>query len=250
MLDLAGRAGALPAGVDHVGLDAAVGAEAVPRVPVQHRLGLGERRQMFGRRKALDRDRAQIDDEQIVARLQRFGARRRDAVAEARSAVEQAEEHRLGGGRERARLVRRERRIVHAVALLEHDHLAADDIAPRAACRSGRPQATRRQAAARRRDRSGFGCSRDGVLGRDSDEGTSGGTLKRPEDRSSDAARGRRASNGWTIIPASGRQLARVAAISESRRPESPRIPAASSPLARTQAAPGRPSSPRTANLR
>ena len=57
----------------------------------------------------------------------------RDAVAEARRAVEQAEEHGLGGGRERARLVRREGRIVHAVALLEHDQLAADDIAPRAA---------------------------------------------------------------------------------------------------------------------
>ena len=37
--------------------------------------------------------------------------------------------------RERARLVRREGRIVHAVALLEHDHLAADDIGRvRASC--------------------------------------------------------------------------------------------------------------------
>ena len=82
--------------------------------------------------KALDRDRAQIDDEQIVARLQRLGARLADAGAEARGAVEQAEEHRLGGRRERARLVRRERRIVQAVALLQHDQLAADDIGSRA----------------------------------------------------------------------------------------------------------------------
>ena len=63
MLDLAGRAGALPAAVDHVGRDAAIGAEPVPGVPVQHRLGLGQRRQMVGVDQALDRDRAQIDDD-------------------------------------------------------------------------------------------------------------------------------------------------------------------------------------------
>ena len=45
---------------------------------------------------------------EIVARLQRLGARLRDADAEARGAVEQAEEHRLGDRRQRARLVRRE----------------------------------------------------------------------------------------------------------------------------------------------
>ena len=92
VLDLAGRAGALPAGVYHFGLDAAVGAEAMPRMPVQHRLGLGERRQMLGRDQSLDCDRAQIGHHEIVARLQRFGVRRRDAGAEARGAVEQAEE--------------------------------------------------------------------------------------------------------------------------------------------------------------
>ena len=68
----------------------------------------------------------------IVARLQRLGAGLRDADAEARGAVEQAEEHRLGDRRERARLVRRERRIVHVAALLQHDQLAADHIAERA----------------------------------------------------------------------------------------------------------------------
>ena len=74
-------------------------------VPVQHRLGLARAAAGGpGAARPLDGDRAQIDDEQIVARLQGFGARRRDAIAEARSAVKQAEEHRLGGGRKRARL--------------------------------------------------------------------------------------------------------------------------------------------------
>ena len=118
MLGLAGRAGALPAGLDQVGGGAAVRAEAVARMPVQHRLGLGDRRQVLGRDQALDRDRAQVDDEEIVARLQRFGARRRDADAEARRAVEQAEEHRLGDRGQRARLVGREQRIVRPLPAL------------------------------------------------------------------------------------------------------------------------------------
>ena len=44
MLGLAGRAVALPAGLRDVGRRAAIRAEAMPRMPVQQRLGLGERR--------------------------------------------------------------------------------------------------------------------------------------------------------------------------------------------------------------
>ena len=151
MLDLAGRAGPLPAAFDEVGRRAAIGAEPVPRVPVQHRLGFGERRQMLGRHQPLHGDRAQIDDVQVVARLERLGVCLLDAQAEAGGAIDQAEEHGFGGRRERARFP-----SVKAgskpLRLLEHDQLAADQIARRCAARwrSAASQApSRRRSAAR-----------------------------------------------------------------------------------------------------
>ncbi len=102
------------------------------RVPVQHRLGFRDRRQMGGVAQALHRHRAQVGDMETVARLQGFRRRRRQADAEAGGAVLEAEEHGFGRRPERARFVERERRLVHRRARLHHDPVDADDIGPRA----------------------------------------------------------------------------------------------------------------------
>ena len=102
------------------------------RVPVQHGLGFGERRQMLRCDKSLDRDRAQIDHEEIVALLERLRAGLADTGAEAPGAVHEAEENRFGARRKRLCLIQRECRIVQAVAFFQHDHLAADHVGLRA----------------------------------------------------------------------------------------------------------------------
>ena len=107
---------------------AAIGTEAVARVPVQHGLGLGDRRQVLGVDQALDGDRAQVGDEKVAARFQRFGGGRRDADAETRGAIERAEKDRFGRRRQRARLVERKQRRVERGAFARHDHLAANDV--------------------------------------------------------------------------------------------------------------------------
>ncbi len=85
--------------------------EAMARVPAEDRLGLGERRHVRGFDLALHRDGAQIDQLEIVARLQRLDRGRVDADAEARRVVEEPEKHHLARGAERARFVRRKQRI-------------------------------------------------------------------------------------------------------------------------------------------
>ena len=58
------------------------------QVPVQHRLGFGDRRQVLGLDQPLHRDRAQVGDQEAVARFQRFRRRRRDAEAETAGAIQ------------------------------------------------------------------------------------------------------------------------------------------------------------------
>ncbi|MEI9804655.1 MAG: hypothetical protein WDN48_09605 [Pseudolabrys sp.] len=53
---------------------------------------------------AMHRQRPQIRDMEIVAGLERFGGRRRDAVAEAADTAEMAEEDGFGRGAKRAGL--------------------------------------------------------------------------------------------------------------------------------------------------
>src|ERR1035437_1237361 len=88
MLGLAGRAIAPPAGMHGLRRRAAVRAEAVAQMPVQHRLGLGDRRQMLGLDQPLHRDGTQVGDMQAVAGLQRLRRGRRNAVADAGNAVQ------------------------------------------------------------------------------------------------------------------------------------------------------------------
>ena len=178
MLGVALRTIALPAGADRLRRRAAVRAEAVTQMPMQHRLGLGDRRQMLGPDQPLHRDRAQVGDQEIVARLQRFRRSRRNAVAETGSAFQQAEENRLARGRQRARFRHREQRIVEGRALFHRDPVAADHIgAGIRLCRQPAPS-RRHRGAIRRRARGGFAYSQEEVWGRDRGEGTLGAEIR------------------------------------------------------------------------
>ena len=84
MLGLAYRAIAAPAGLREHGGRAAIGTEAMARVPAEDRLGFGKRRQVHGVNLALHGDGAQIDELEVAARLERVGRSRIDADAEAR----------------------------------------------------------------------------------------------------------------------------------------------------------------------
>ena len=132
MLRAAGRAVAPPAGVDDAARRPAIGTEAVARMPAEHRLRLGERRQMLRREKRAGRDRPQIGDEKIAAALEGFDGRLVDARRKSRRAVEQAEKHFLAPWRERCRLGKREGRILAAAArvrwLVCDDDFAADEM--------------------------------------------------------------------------------------------------------------------------
>jgi hypothetical protein len=124
----AGRAIAPPAALGWLSGGAAVGAKPVARVPMQQRLGLGERGQMIGGDQSLHGNGAQIDDHEIMARFERARDRGIEPVAKARRALEQTEKYDLGAFAERARLGKRKRRVVDAGGFLEHDQFAADDI--------------------------------------------------------------------------------------------------------------------------
>src|SRR6185312_17422848 len=96
MLDLAVRTIAPPAALRKVSGGAAIRTEAVAGMPVQQRLGGGDRRQVVLRDEAADRDRAQVGDKKIAARFQGLRGCGIDADAEAAGAVERAEENGFG----------------------------------------------------------------------------------------------------------------------------------------------------------
>ena len=98
------------------------------RMPAEHRLGFGKRRQVLGADQALHGDRAQIGDFQIVARLERLDRRRLEADTEARRLIHEAEEHGFARGAERARLGAREQRIASLATIFHHHQFAADHI--------------------------------------------------------------------------------------------------------------------------
>ena len=101
MLGVARRAIAPPSGLHHLRRCAAIRTEAVPRMPADQRLGLGERRQMRGFDQALDRDRAQVGDFQIVARLERLDAAASSPKPKRGASCIKTEKHLLAHGAER-----------------------------------------------------------------------------------------------------------------------------------------------------
>jgi hypothetical protein len=116
MLRAAGRTVAPPAGIDHAARRPAIGTEAVPRMPAEHGLRLGERGQMLRREKPAGRDRPQVGDEKIASALEGFDGRPVDAHRKTRRALEEAEKHFLAPRRERCRLREREGRVLVSVA--------------------------------------------------------------------------------------------------------------------------------------
>ena len=100
----------------------------MPRMPAEQRLGFGERRQMLRLDQALHRNRAQIGDLQIVARLERLDRRRIEPQPEPRRVIHQAKKDVFMPAAERARFGRREQRIARRQCSLQHHHFAADDI--------------------------------------------------------------------------------------------------------------------------
>ncbi len=127
MMRAAGRAIAPPAGLGAFALVSAFGAEAVRRVPGQERLGGGKPRQVLGR-ETLHRDRAEIEDQKIAARLQRLGGRLRQRNAGARRAIGNPDEHPLEDRPEASRFFERKQRIEFLAAAREHDDFAADRV--------------------------------------------------------------------------------------------------------------------------
>src|SRR6185437_13168574 len=127
-LHLAGRAIATPAGVHHIGRRPAIRTKAVPRMPAEQRLGLGERRQMLGIDEAVYRNAAQVGELEVVARLERLDSLGIETDAEPRRAVHQTEKQRLACAPERARLVRREQRLQQFAVFPQYDEFAADQI--------------------------------------------------------------------------------------------------------------------------
>src|SRR4029077_14418530 len=105
VLDLAGRTLALPAGLRDVGRRAAICAEAMPRMPREQRLRLGERREMLRPDEPLHGNRAQIGDEEIGMSLERLGGFGIERDAEAPGVPCETEKHALGRRRERTRLL-------------------------------------------------------------------------------------------------------------------------------------------------
>ena len=128
MLGLAVGAIAPPAAVDGERRRAAIRAEAMLGVPVQHRLAFGDRRQMVGVDQTLHGDGAQIGDQKIVAGLERLRGVWRDAESKVTGFVEVAEENSFGGRRQSARFCQCEQRIAERLALFGNDHFAADHI--------------------------------------------------------------------------------------------------------------------------
>ena len=142
MLRLAGRTIAPPATLDCVGRRPAIRAESVARVPVQQRLAFRERRQMVGIDEAAHGDRAQIEDEEVVARLEWLDVFGIESHGESCGAVAEPKKDALRCAAKPARLDRREQRIVAARAFLQHHQFAADRVAAGAlVCLAGREEA-------------------------------------------------------------------------------------------------------------
>src|SRR5262249_40052552 len=118
MLRAAGWTVAPPAALDKIAGGPAIRAEAVARVPADERLALGERRQVLGGDEAAHGDRAQIRDDEVVARLERFSAGGIEPDGKSRRAVDEPEKDGLRRAPERARLGRREQRIIDLGGLL------------------------------------------------------------------------------------------------------------------------------------
>src|SRR5262245_66373739 len=75
----------------------------MPGMPIEKRLAFRERRQMIDLDEALHRDRAQVDDDELVARLEGLGDMRLERDCEAGRTPAEAEKDDLGGATERAR---------------------------------------------------------------------------------------------------------------------------------------------------
>ncbi len=118
VLGAAGRAVAPPAALDGAGRRTANRTEAMARVPGEERFRFGEWRQMVGCDSALDRDRAQIADDKVIAPLQRFRRLRIDRDAKSPGAVDNSESPDIG----------REIAGVLIEAGFEADVMAADDV--------------------------------------------------------------------------------------------------------------------------
>src|ERR1700758_2899307 len=98
----------------------------MPGMPIEKRLAFRERRQMIDLDEALHRDRAQVDDDELVTRLEGLGDMRLERDCEAGRALAEAEKDDLGGATERARFWQCEKGIGESGGGLE-DHLVTGD---------------------------------------------------------------------------------------------------------------------------
>src|SRR5215469_297541 len=128
MLGPTGGTIAPPAGLDQCGCCAAIRAEPMPRMPTEQCLGFGQGRQMIRRHHALHRDRAQVGDLKVVARLQFLNRLWVEAKPEPRRCISKPEEHDLAHAAECARLARRKQRVAR-LAGFEHHKFAPDHVA-------------------------------------------------------------------------------------------------------------------------
>ena len=97
-------------------------------VPMQQRLGFGQRRKVIRRDQALHGDRAQVGDDQIGHGLQRLDCGRLETYSEPSVAGEQAEEDQFGRGAQRASFIEGEQRVEVAAVSLQDDEFAADRV--------------------------------------------------------------------------------------------------------------------------
>ena len=127
---------------------AAIGAEAMARMPVQQRLGFRERGQMLGRDQSLHRDRAQIGDEKFARALSALSATSGSSPSPNRPASPCSPRNSaLGIVVASARTSEDENIGIEPVAgLFQHDPFAADDI-----MQAGLRLPQRRESASRRR---------------------------------------------------------------------------------------------------
>src|SRR6516225_1236217 len=132
MLRPARGAIAPPAGFDEIGRGTARRAKAMAPMPIEKRFALGERRQMLDLDQAANCDRAEIGDEEFVARLEHLRGRRVECDRESRRVLAEAEKNQFRGAAERARLCQCEQRIGKRGCLLEDHQLASNHIGARA----------------------------------------------------------------------------------------------------------------------
>ena len=93
---------------------------------------------MLRRHQPLDRDRAQVDDQEPGLILERFRRRLIDRRPVPRSTVLQAEKHGLAHGRERTCLGQSEQ-CLRLAGLAQHHELATDQIGSRVGLVGGEP---------------------------------------------------------------------------------------------------------------